>query len=399
MKSIINPFESKLAVLFLLVAASVGFVLRLMFVVPIAVNYKFLLHTHSHIAMLGWMYFAMIFLIKKHLISCSDKQQQYRINFIVTTVAVFGMMFSFPFTGYALVSIISSSLFIFASYHFCYLFFQDLKLVRLHPATKKTITYALIFLIISSIGPWSLAGIMASGNSGSILYSNAIYFYLHFMYDGFLIFALLALLIHFLAPFITSEKRLKTSVNVIVISGFTTVLLSFLWNIENQIFHFVGLLTALFQLYGFVLFFLSFDRIRIQEEIKERGGVFKLIVWMIFLSFVTKLLLQIISSCPWIIGKAIVIRDFVIGYIHLVFLGIISLSLFVFLFYQFRKSFRFKIASWIFVLGIVSTETILLFRGGFPSWFETYETAVLIVVSSSLLVIGSLLFFLIRSKE
>lgn len=399
MKPFQSRYETKLALFFLLIAATFGLLLRLMYVLPVPANYKFLLHTHSHIAMLGWMYFAIIFLLKKHLIPRVVNRTPYRLNLIITTISVFGMMFSFPFTGYALISIVSSSLFIFTTYHLCYLVFKDLKVAKLLRSTKKLINFGLIFLIISSIGPWSLSAIMASGNSGSSLYSNAIYFYLHFMYNGFLVFMLIALLTHHFSSVVKSVKQLDSSISILVFSGFSTVILSFLWNIDNQVFHVIGLVVALLQLYGFIKFYRSFDLEMIKASLKKRSGVFKLVIWIILLSFMAKLLLQILSSCPWIVGESIVNRDFVIGYIHLVFLGFISFSLFGLLFYSQQSKLLFKFASTLFLIGFIGTEMMLFVRGGFPLLFTQKSITWLLIVFSAFLTLGSLLYLILEYRQ
>ena len=51
----------KVALTFFLISAVLGVLLRMTFFHPIAgLNYKFLLHTHSHIVLLGWITNALI---------------------------------------------------------------------------------------------------------------------------------------------------------------------------------------------------------------------------------------------------------------------------------------------------------------------------------------------------
>ncbi len=398
-KVMFHRMELILPLLFFFFAASFGLILRLMALYVVPATYKFLLHGHSHIAMLGWMYFAVIYLLKHYFISKPKQERQYRLNFRVTALSVFGMLISFPFTGYALVSIVSSSLFIFGTYHFCYLFFRDLKRSEVSESAKKLAKYGLVFLIISSIGPWSLAGIMASGNSGSVLYKNAIYFYLHFMYNGFLIFSLLALLANALSPYISNLGKQRKAIAILVFTGLTTVLLSFLWNIDNQFVNFVGLLLGLFQFYGFYIFMQSFDTKQLRTKLRQQGQVFQVVIWVIFCSFVAKLILQILSSCPWIIGEAIQNRDFVIGYVHLVFLGIISLFLFVILFHKTRETMGFKLGSFLYLIGFFGTEFMLLFRGSGFLIQKSSLYAELLVVFSVFLVLALLVYLFLGIKN
>ena len=98
-----------------LIAALMGLLLRLQFVAPVTnVNYQFLLHGHSHIAMLGWVYLALFALIY-HFFIPKNKETEQKFNrlFWITEVAVIGMMIAFPLQGYAVFSIIFSTLHIY----------------------------------------------------------------------------------------------------------------------------------------------------------------------------------------------------------------------------------------------------------------------------------------------
>src|SRR5690606_11041465 len=85
-----------------LVAALMGLALRYALVQPIPINFRFLTHGHSHVAMLGWSYL-MLYVLIVHLIP--NKNPRYNRLFWLTEVAVLGMMVSFPIQGYAAISI------------------------------------------------------------------------------------------------------------------------------------------------------------------------------------------------------------------------------------------------------------------------------------------------------
>ena len=105
-----------------LIAALLGLLLRYYFIDPIDLNYRFLIHAHSHTAMLGWIYLMLFTLIVHYFIP--DKKPVYNRLFWLTEFAVIGMLLSFPFQGYALYSIIFSTLFLFASYWFTWFFMK-----------------------------------------------------------------------------------------------------------------------------------------------------------------------------------------------------------------------------------------------------------------------------------
>ena len=99
--------QSFVALTYFLVASSLGIVLRLFPTISMNANYKFIVHTHSHIALLGWVYIGLTTLIFKLFIK-SEAKKKYSKIFVITQITILGMLFSFPITGYALFSIIFS---------------------------------------------------------------------------------------------------------------------------------------------------------------------------------------------------------------------------------------------------------------------------------------------------
>ena len=143
----------------------------------------------------------------------------------------------------------------------------------------------------------------------------------------------------------------------------------------------------------------SFDTKQLRNKLRQQSQVFQVVIWVIFFSFVAKLILQILSSCPWIIGEAIQNRDFVIGYVHLVFLGLISLFFFVFLFHKTRESMGFKLGSILYLIGFFGTEFMLLFRGSGFLIQKSSLYAGLLVVFSVFLVLALMVYLFLGIKN
>ncbi len=76
-----------------------GLALRFSFIESIGLNYRFLTHAHSHVAMLGWVYLMLFTLFVHYFIP--EKPKIFNRLFWITEFAVVGMMISFPFQGYA----------------------------------------------------------------------------------------------------------------------------------------------------------------------------------------------------------------------------------------------------------------------------------------------------------
>ena len=140
-----------------LIAAIMGVVLRYASIGTINFNYRFLTHAHSHIAMLGWVYLMLFVLIVHYFVP--EKKPIYTKLFWLTQFAVVGMMLSFPFQGYATVSIAFSTLHIFCSYYFVFLIWKHHKTESI--VTRRLLKTALLFMLLSTAGVWCLGPAVA----------------------------------------------------------------------------------------------------------------------------------------------------------------------------------------------------------------------------------------------
>lgn len=183
--------QTFIALLYFLLLGVLGWFLRANTFISMPISYGNLLHTHSHLALLGWIYFAISILVFKWFIS--DLLRVFRIVFWCTQISILGMLFTFPFMGYALWSIVFSTLFLFVSYYFSWLVIRKTPFHLQKNISFQLIKWGLRFLVISSIGPWALGVIMNTLGSDSSWYQNAIYFYIHFLSNGFFVLAILGL--------------------------------------------------------------------------------------------------------------------------------------------------------------------------------------------------------------
>ena len=107
------------------VAACLGALMRFAFVEEVPwMKFQNVLHAHSHVAMLGWVYLGLYALIVKTFLP-DEKQKApfYSWLFWLTQGAVIGMLVTFPRQGYAFGSILFSSLHVIFSYLFFFRFF------------------------------------------------------------------------------------------------------------------------------------------------------------------------------------------------------------------------------------------------------------------------------------
>ena len=169
----------RISFFYLLIVAVIGSYLRFVFIYdPEVLNYQYLLHSHSHTAILGWVYNALFLAILLSFLPDKINSKKYNSIFWLTKIAVIGMTISFALQGYAAISISFSTLHILMSYIFIYCFVKDNRKNKSMDGliSLKFIYGGLFFLFLSSFWPWGLAIIFANGLSYTYLYKQAIYF-------------------------------------------------------------------------------------------------------------------------------------------------------------------------------------------------------------------------------
>ena len=380
----------RVALGFFIISAVFGLLLRLLFFQPITgLNYQYLLHTHSHIILLGWIFNALMAGV--HFMLFQNKvKKKFSILFLFFQLAVLGMMFTFPFQGYATLSIIFSTLHIILSYLWVVWVWRESK--RLPDLVRKSLRAGLVYLAISTIGPFSLGPIIALIGPGSDEYFMAIYFYLHFLYNGAFFFILFGLFFWLLF-------KLNVSINVIAVQRFLWlmnigcvlgIMLSALWMTPPTVIYIIGGIAGIAQLVGLGYLVKMLKEVWPTFKLKI-GNTAKVVFCLVFLGFVLKILLQAISAVPSVATLGYEVRNYVIAYLHLVFLGIISPFLFAWFnsveLFPMRSVIR-KLGLILFWIGFVFTEVILVFQNQWAIGANYYQ---LLFDFSVLLLVGIML--------
>lgn len=347
------------------ITALMGLALRFSVIESIGLNYRFLTHAHSHVAMLGWVYLMLFTLIVYYFIP--DKKPIYNRLFWLTEFAVVGMMLSFPIQGYAAISISFSTLHIFCSYYFAYLIWKNHQTKSV--VTKKLLKASLLFMVLSTLGVWCLGPAVIMLGQASAFYQIAIQFFLHFQFNGWFLIAVIALFFHLLQ--VEDSKLFKSFFRLLMASTILTFALPIQWFAPHQTLLFINTLGIFLQLVSLYLFL---KLIKPTLLIHTRAQS-KLVLYLYFFSvvcFILKTLFQALTILPEFALVVFEHRNFVIGFIHLMMLGIISGFLFSFLLnpslVRFTKSLYIGI--FIFLLGFVLTEMLLLIQGC-KFYFET----------------------------
>jgi len=341
-----------------------GLFLRFVFVFPVGINFRYLMHAHSHVAMLGWVYLMLFSFIVHYFIPKPSKA--YSRLFWITEIAVVGMMLSFPFQGYAAISITFSTLHIFCSYYFFRLVWKDQAGNDLpERALLKT---ALLFMLLSTIGIWCLGPAVATMGNQSAFFNIAIQFFLHFQFNGWFLFAVLAIFFKLLSRLghKIDLKKFKWFFRSLIFATILTMALPVSWYAFHPILLWINGLGILFQLAAAVFFVILLKPIW-PFFLPQISVLAKLMLGFALICFALKIGMQTTSLFPEIAQLSAQIRNFVIGFIHLLMLGVITGFLFAFLLQNKFINPESKLVKWgiaSFLTGFLSTELLLFIQGG-----------------------------------
>jgi hypothetical protein len=160
-------------------------------------------------------------------------------------------------------------------------------------------------------------------------------------------------------------------------SAFPAFFLSALWMKIPDWMYWLAVAAGLAQLAGLVLFVRLIKKCVVGVE----DNVPMLVKWLwgfAFLAFVLKILMQALSVIPSISHFAFGYRPIVIGYLHLVLLGLVTFSILGFLIEQklldiapvmARRGLIF------FIAGVVLNETLLMIQGVWSIGYESVPYA------------------------
>jgi len=366
MKKNLHKRQLQIALLYFCIAAVLGLLLRSFSMLSFDFNYKYVVHAHSHIALLGWVYVALTTLL--HYCFAKDTSKNtYNWIFWCTQITLVGMLLTFPFQGYALFSIIFSTLFLIVSYIFTYHFWKNIAPTHKKSNALKCVKASLIYMVVSSLGPWALGAIMSTLGPQSIWYRLSIYFYLHFQYNGWMLLALLGLFLFVLEQrgHIIPQKSFVLFFKAIHIGIILTFFLSTLWTEPSTWLYVLGGIGAMVQI-GAFLFFWKLTKtgigVLLLSNLQNR------LLWTVVVLTCIKIILQLITAIPYFATMATRYLDFTIGYLHLTFLGVLSLGLFLFMDYcNLLRISKSSIA--FYMVGFLLTETLIFFKG-VSAWLQ-----------------------------
>ena len=353
----------RIPLLFLFIGSLIGVLLRWQFIDPSSsINYTNVLHGHSHIMFLGWVFNALYIAFTVNHIE--EKQAgTFRTIFFLLQVLNIGILIAFPLQGYGTYSIIFSTLHTVLSFVFIAIFFK-----RVWKSEAQSVwlsRVALGFCALSALGPFSLAYIVSNDLQNSHWYNYSIYFYLHFQYNGLFFFGIASLFVKWIEKTSdTNTDALKKVWQWFLIACLPTYFLSVVYSTPGIVFNFIGAAGAAIQLFAFAKL-LQWTK-RNHEALKHSFGGTLPFIKVIVVALALKLILQLLSAVPQIAKMAYDYRPITIAYLHLVLLGIITSALFIWYRLNGLFSSSFNVIFVIFLSAFTIMEVVLIATPWWP---------------------------------
>ena len=344
---------------YLLIVGALGVLMRGAFTgFSTGFNYEYALHTHSHTAFIGWVYQALFVALASAYLSPEQiARGRYRLQLILTQILVLGMLVSFWRQGYSNISIVLSSIFQFVSYWFIWQLWRDGRRHRHthHNFSWQWIEISLVALFISTLGPWGLATITYNGLQGTPNYNMAIYFYLHFQYNGWFIFALAGLALFAMEsdgnP--VTNRLIKQGFYLVAISLFPAYALSIVNLSPSALMITMAVLSGTGQVIGVLLLAWGCWQERMRLKAIYTTRAVQILAVFSGVALLGKFVLQLLSMVPGLDDIAFNNRHVIIAFIHWVVLGVVTFGLLAML----AQQRLLRLRGWVGQLGVAILMT------------------------------------------
>lgn len=328
--------------------------------------FNHILHAHSHTALLG---FGFLFLLGAFLFVVIEGR--FNVRYFARLagayfIATLGMGISFLYQSYGAISITFSTIVMILAYVMVFAF---LKTYRKHASDRQNplIRWSLYWFIISSLGIWVLGPTAAILSKSHHLYFLSIQFFLHFQFNGFFTFAALGLILFAFGDYDTAGTASKSGLLLLNISLLLTYFLSVTFVHKDGLFFAFNSAGVALQFVAYILL--------LKPTIKSIRSPFSGPVWVKWILYagiifiITKVLVQGIVMIPSMAVLSYSIREFIIGYIHLILLGATTFTVAgILLKYNVIPRSKWTAIGWVGTLITFVITEIIIFGHGIATW-------------------------------
>jgi len=390
----------------LFIASFIGLLMRYKIVLPLPVlDQTYLLHAHSHFVFCGWVSLTLFSCMVVYMLPDQvASRRAYRLMFFILEIASVGMLVTFLYQGYGAFSIFFSFLYTGVFYWFVIRFWKDHKRSGAPLEIQWFTRTALIWFVVSSFGPYLLGYLSLADTGNAIETRAALYFYLHFQYNGWFTFAVFGLLLHWLHKirFYPSSHKMKTVFWLLTTGAVPGYFLSI---IGFYAYRWIEILSAFAVVTHFIAAFILF--VIILKSYRHISAVIPKetdILWKIATAaYFLKTALQGAILVPSLATFAFSFRPLIIGYLHLVFLCFISFFLIGFLLdhqqLDTRSSAIARFGLALFIIFVLLNEIVLFGQSycAYVSLYFSFFPATLLWITAG--IFSGLLLFIIGQKS
>ncbi|MFT3884680.1 MAG: hypothetical protein QM724_04400 [Flavobacteriales bacterium] len=317
----------QLSLLFFAVAATIGALLRLIYVVELPwLVFKPWLHAHSHVAMLGWLFPGLLIALLRQ--DDRPAPRRFRTWMTLSMAFVVGMLVSFPIQGYGPISIACSLAQMFVGYA---LSVQVWRHTSRWPVagSRLLVRLALLFQAISTIGVWAMGPIMHSGLAGSEWYYWSIQWFLHFQFNGWFWFAAMAIGSRWAERHGVDVQLDRLTVFLWVIGTVLTFALAIAWSERTIGVIAVNSVGVLVQAWAAWRTLRAMQHARPQAQVRTTRWM-RIVIGTMLIAMAVKVAAQAAASIPAVADIAVTLRNYVVGFVHLNTIGAATMVLMAF---------------------------------------------------------------------
>lgn len=370
------------------------------------VDQRYLMHAHSNFAFVGWVAIVLMTLMVRYLIrsNVQTNYNKYKWILVADTLAAYGMFIAFIIQGYDFWSNTFLVITIFVSYFFIYFFWKDLNKVKDKNFSIAWLRAAMVLWAFSSFGAIWLAYLLANHVMVQELYFAALYFFLHFQYNGWFLFVCFGVFFSYMSRLqLDIEKLSKQIFTIMVILVVPSYFLSIFWLKLPSYLHWTANIAGMLQILILIFFIKLLSTVVRSRQIRLHSST-KWLWTLVSMAFIIKILLMMLSVIPYLSHFAFGYRPVVIGYLHLSFIGVTSLFIFGYI-NEFIHRFRGRVSglgALIFVIGFIGQELVLMLQGLEAMHVEPVKSANILLYYCAVLMAAGLIWItygIVRTKE
>lgn len=351
----------------LCIVASLGVILRTKIIFDIPwVDYNLLVDTHGNFAFNGWVTIALLSLMLFEFPGRAGTKKIYPWLLGGLVLCAYAALVTAPFKSTHKTSEYIAFAYTFFTYLFAFTFIADIRKTNVYKSVKVLAISSLIYLVLSSAGTIMLSYLFAIKSLNAILYRDALFGYLHMVYNGFFCLSVFAIAFNKVLHrgSITAHKTAYHFSVLLSATIIPSMFITFLWYDTIMAFHLISVLASILLFITFV--WLIRTAIHLRHEYHALAPAIRALVVLSVSAFAIKLFLQSLTIFHTINVQVFGNRSIIMGFLHLVFLGFVTLFLVAYFaqigMLAINKRIS-KIALYWFAVAVIVNELLLMMQG------------------------------------